>query len=218
MMLWTNCTKLQKMLKIDLKMAKIAKLGKMSLVVCYLLPWQLGIWFCKAFYFWITPNKSWSLCIMTRHIYISLHKLPKIDLKNPKNAIFEFCSSVVYSLLPWQQHKQLIQLIAWLKMLKLCHMFVLYVFFLYTGRQLYVIFDWNRAISVDYCTIFAKILISVAMVTKMIIMKNKNIFSCSYIINFLWYQNQPNWLTIMWSHLHDFYLNRHLIAHHFHLK
>ena len=32
-MLWTNCTKLQKMLKIDLKMAKIAKLGKMSLVV-----------------------------------------------------------------------------------------------------------------------------------------------------------------------------------------
>ena len=29
----TNCTKLQKMLKIDLKMAKIAKLGKMSLVV-----------------------------------------------------------------------------------------------------------------------------------------------------------------------------------------
>ena len=66
---------------------------------------------------------------MIRHIYINLHKLPKIDLKNPKNAIFEFCSSVVYSLLPWQQHKQLIQLIAWLKMLKLCHMFVLYVFF-----------------------------------------------------------------------------------------
>ena len=32
-----------KLLKIDLKMAKIAKLGKMSLVVCYLLPWQLGI-------------------------------------------------------------------------------------------------------------------------------------------------------------------------------
>ena len=29
--------------KIDLKMAKIAKLGKMSLVVCYLLPWQLGM-------------------------------------------------------------------------------------------------------------------------------------------------------------------------------
>ena len=48
------------------------------------------------------------------------------------------------------------------------------------------------------------------MVTKMIIIKNKNIFSCSYIITFLWYQNQPNWLTIMWSHLHDFYLNRHL--------
>ena len=118
---------------------------------------------------------------------------------------------MVYSLLPWQQHKQLIQLIAWLKMLKLCHMFVLYVFFLYAGRQLYVIFDWNRAISVDYCTIFAKILISVAMVTKMIIIKNKNIFSCSYIITFLWYQNQPNWLTIMWSHLHDFYLNRYLI-------
>ena len=116
MMLWTNCTKLQKMLKIDLKMAKIAKLGKMSLVVCYLLPWQLGIWFCKAFYFWIPPNKSCSLCIMIRHIYINLHKLPKVDLKNPKNAIFEFCSSVVYSLLPWQQHKQLIQLIAWLKL------------------------------------------------------------------------------------------------------
>ena len=64
-------------------------------------------------------------------------------------------------------------------------MFVLYVFFLYAGRQLYVIFDWNRAISVDYCPIFAKILISVAMVTKMIIIKNKNIFSCSYIITFL---------------------------------
>ena len=91
-------------------------------------------------------------------------------------------------------------------------MFVLYVFFLYAGRQLYVIFDWNRAISVDYCTIFAKILISVAMVTKMIIIKNKNSFSCSYIITYLWYQNQPNWLTIMWSRLHDFYLNRHLTA------
>ena len=89
-------------------------------------------------------------------------------------------------------------------------MFVLYVFFLYAGRQLYVIFDWNRTISVDYCPIFAKILISVAMVTKMIIIKNKNIFSCSYIITFLWYQTQPNLLTIMWSHLHDFYLNQHL--------
>ena len=64
-------------------------------------------------------------------------------------------------------------------------MFVLNVFFLYAGRQLYVIFDGNRAISVDYCPIFAKILISVAMVTKMIIIKNKNIFSCSYIITFL---------------------------------
>ena len=90
-------------------------------------------------------------------------------------------------------------------------MFVLYVFFLYAGRQLYVIIDWKRAISVDYCTIFAKILISVAMVTKMIIIKNENIFPRSYIITFQWYQNQPNWLTIMWSHLHDFYLNRHLI-------
>ena len=96
-------------------------------------------------------------------------------------------------------------------------MFVLYVFFLYAGRQLYVIFDWNRAIPVDYCSIFAKILISVAMVTKMIIIKNKNIFSCSYIITFLWYQNQPNWLTIMWSHLHDFYLNRHLIFKCYHI-
>ena len=75
------------------------------------------------------------------YIYINLHKLPKIDLKNPKNAIFEFFISVVYSLLPWQQHKQLIQLIAWLKMFKLCLMFVLYVFILYAGRQLYVIFD-----------------------------------------------------------------------------
>ena len=48
------------------------------------------------------------------------------------------------------------------------------------------------------------------MVTKMIMIKNKNIFSRSYIITFQWYQNQPNWLTIMWSHLHDFYLNWHL--------
>ena len=50
-MLWTNCSKLQKMQKNDLKMAKIAKLGKTTMVVCYLLPWQLGISFCKAFYF-----------------------------------------------------------------------------------------------------------------------------------------------------------------------
>ena len=37
---FTNSTSLQKLLKIDFK-AKIAKLGHMSSIVYYLLPWQL---------------------------------------------------------------------------------------------------------------------------------------------------------------------------------
>ena len=41
MMPLTNSTSLQKLLKIDFKIAKIAKLGHMSLIVYYLLPWQL---------------------------------------------------------------------------------------------------------------------------------------------------------------------------------
>ena len=40
MMLWTNSTSLQKLLKIDFKKAKKAKLGYMSYIVYYLLPWQ----------------------------------------------------------------------------------------------------------------------------------------------------------------------------------
>ena len=47
----TNSTSLQKMLKIDFKIAKIAKLGHMSSIVYYLLPWQLVVWFCKDFLF-----------------------------------------------------------------------------------------------------------------------------------------------------------------------
>ena len=37
----TNSTSLQKLLKIDFKTAKIAKLGHLSSIVYYLLPWQL---------------------------------------------------------------------------------------------------------------------------------------------------------------------------------
>ena len=40
MVLWTNSTSLQKMLKIDFKIAKIAKLGYMTYIGYYLLPWQ----------------------------------------------------------------------------------------------------------------------------------------------------------------------------------
>ena len=41
MMLWTLCTSLQKILKNDFKIAKIAKLGYMSSIVYYFLPWKL---------------------------------------------------------------------------------------------------------------------------------------------------------------------------------
>ena len=37
--------------KNDLKIAKIAKLGYMSSIVYYLLPWKLVMWFCKDFLF-----------------------------------------------------------------------------------------------------------------------------------------------------------------------
>ena len=43
MMLLTNRNKVQKLLQIDLKIAKLAKFGLISLIVCYLVPWQLGI-------------------------------------------------------------------------------------------------------------------------------------------------------------------------------
>ena len=50
-MLLPNSTGLQKLLKIDFKIAKIAKLGYMSSIAYYLLPRQLVIWFCKEFNF-----------------------------------------------------------------------------------------------------------------------------------------------------------------------
>ena len=43
MMSLTNSPSLQKLLKIDLNIAKLAKFGYISVIVCYLLPWQLGI-------------------------------------------------------------------------------------------------------------------------------------------------------------------------------
>ena len=39
------------MLRNDLKIAKIAKLGYMSSIVYYLLPWKLVMRFCKDFLF-----------------------------------------------------------------------------------------------------------------------------------------------------------------------
>ena len=51
MMPLTNSTSLQKLQKIDFKIAKISKLDHMSSIVYYLLPWQLVMWFCKDYFF-----------------------------------------------------------------------------------------------------------------------------------------------------------------------
>ena len=58
MMLWTNCDKVQKLLKIDLNIAKLAKFDYIFAILYYLLPWQLGIWFCKVFNFLIMQYNS----------------------------------------------------------------------------------------------------------------------------------------------------------------
>ena len=43
MMMRKNYISLQKVLKLDLKTPKMGKLCNFSLVMCYLLPWQLDI-------------------------------------------------------------------------------------------------------------------------------------------------------------------------------
>ena len=92
MMLSTDCNKLEKLLKTDFGIAKLAKFGKISSIVCYLLPWQLHIWFCKWFYFWIMQYKSQTKSMMLFPNSNSLQKLLKLILKKANKAKLGYMS------------------------------------------------------------------------------------------------------------------------------